>query len=73
MQCLSVSYDYGLSNNLEENITFQKAEEDFKFHLSLYILLTDQTSLPDCLCFLRYWVICVLQLFVVQYVTSYTL
>ena len=26
-----------------------------------YILLTDQISLPDCLCFLRYWSICVLQ------------
>ena len=29
-----------------------------------YILSTNQISLPDCLYFLRYWVICVLQLFV---------
>ena len=29
---------------------------------SCYILLTDQISLPDYLYFLRYWVICVLQL-----------
>ena len=38
---------------------------------SCYILLTDQTSLPGCLYFLRYWVICVLQLFVIQVVTSW--
>ena len=30
----------------------------------MLILLTDQTSLFDCLYFLRYWAICVLQLFV---------
>ena len=29
-------------------------------HFSCYILLTDQMSLPDCLCFVRYWVIYVL-------------
>ena len=33
---------------------------------SYYILLTDQTSLSDCFYFLRYWGICVLQLFVSQ-------
>ena len=27
--------------------------------LSCYALLTDQISLPDCLYFLRYWLICV--------------
>ena len=32
--------------------------------LLIYILLTDQILLSDCLCFLRYWAICVLQLFV---------
>ena len=31
---------------------------------SCYILLTDHNSLPDCLYFLRYWAICLLQLFV---------
>ena len=31
---------------------------------SSYILLADQISLPDCLYFLRYWSVCVLQLFV---------
>ena len=35
-----------------------------------YILLTDQISLSGCLYFLRYWAICVLQLFVNQVVTS---
>ena len=40
---------------------------------SCYILLTDQISLPDCLYFLRYWAICVLQLFVNQAVTSWVL
>ena len=37
---------------------------------SCYILLTDQISLSDCLYFLRYWAICVLQWFVNQVVTS---
>ena len=35
-----------------------------------YTLLTDQISLSDCLYFSRHWVICVLQLFVNQAVTS---
>ena len=37
---------------------------------SSFTLLTDQISLPDCLYFLRYWSICVLQLLVNQVVTS---
>ena len=37
---------------------------------SCCVLLTDQVSLSDCLYFLRYWGICVLQLFVNQVVTS---
>ena len=37
---------------------------------SCYILLTDQISLPGCLYLLRYWAICVLQLFVNQVVMS---
>ena len=40
---------------------------------SCYILITDQISLPGCLYFLRYWEICVLQLFVNQVVTSWIL
>ena len=39
-------------------------------YLSRYILLTDQILLPDFLYFLRFWEICVLQLFAVQSVTS---
>ena len=35
-----------------------------------YILITDQMSLSDCLYFLRFWAICVLQLLVNQDVTS---
>ena len=38
-----------------------------------YILLIDQISLSGCLYFLRYWAICVLQLFVNQVVTSWIL
>ena len=34
-------------------------------------LMTDQISLPGCLYFLRYWAICVLQLFVNQVVTPW--
>ena len=41
--------------------------------LSCYILLTDQILLFDCVYFLRYWSICVLQLFVYQVVTPYIL
>ena len=38
--------------------------------LSCYILLTDQMSFSDYLYFLRYWAICVLDLFRSQVVTS---
>ena len=34
------------------------------FPMLQYILLTDQISLADCLFFLRYWIIYVLQFFV---------
>ena len=37
---------------------------------SCHVLLTDQISLLNCPYFLRYWVICVLQLFVYQVVAS---
>ena len=33
---------------------------------SCYILLTDEISLPDYLYFMRFWAMCVLQLFVNQ-------
>ena len=36
----------------------------------VYILFIEQMSLSDCLYFIRYWVISVLQLFVSQVVTS---
>ena len=42
-------------------------EENYFF---CYILLTDQVSLSGCLYFVRYWSVCVLQLFVNQVVTS---
>ena len=38
-------------------------EYDFLRKRVLIFLLTDQIPLSDCLCFLRYWVICILQLF----------
>ena len=44
-----------------------------KKYSSCYIPLTDQMSLPGCLYFLRYWAICVLQLFVTQVATSWIL
>ena len=44
---------------------------NFSIKISLcYILFTDQTSLSDCVYFLRYRVICTLQLFANQAVTS---
>ena len=44
---------------------------DFSTKMFLsYILSTDQISLSGCLYFVRYWAICVLQLFVNQVVTS---
>ena len=42
----------------------------YDFSRKLCILVTDQFSLPDCLYFMRYWAIYVLQLFVSQVVTS---
>ena len=38
-------------------------------HLSCYVLLTVQISLPGCLFFARYWAIRVLQLFMSQVLT----
>ena len=35
-------------------------------YISKYIFLTDQISLPNCFYLLRYCIICLLQLFVVQ-------
>ena len=46
---------------------------DFQQKCSCDILLTDQISLPGCLYFLRYWAICLLQLFVNQVVTPWIL
>ena len=62
-------------------LTFQKRLWKYFLHhilclifqekcFSCYILFTDQISLSDCLYFLEYWAICVLQLFVSQAVTS---
>ena len=50
----------------------------FVYHFSrkmflMFVLLTDQISLSDCLYFSRYWEICVLQLFVNQAMTSQNL
>ena len=39
-------------------------------YFSCYILLPEHISLPGCLCFVRYWAICVLQLFLNQVLTS---
>ena len=47
---------------------------DFKEKcLPCHVLLSEQISLSDSLCFLRYWEICVLQLFSSQVVKSYIL
>ena len=42
-------------------------------HFSCYILLTNQISFSDCLCFVRYWIISVLKLFLPKIMTSWTL
>ena len=39
----------------------------------LFSILTDQIPLPVCPYFLKYWLVCVLQLFVNQVVTLYIL
>ena len=47
---------------------------DFSRKMFLLLhLLTDQISLSDFLCFWRYWIICVLQLFINQAVMSWNL
>ena len=45
----------------------------YDFSRKMFLMLTDQISLFDCLYFSRYWAICVLQLFVNQAVTSQNL
>ena len=72
---------YTIDPEISSILIFQiRAWEQFLQHIlcmifkqkcsSCYILLTDQISLPSCLYFLRYWAICVLQLFVNQVATS---
>ena len=43
---------------------------DFSKKKNYHVILTDLISLPDCLHLLRYWSICVLQLFIKQVVMS---
>ena len=46
----------------------------YDFSTKMFLVkLTDQISLSGCLYFLRYWAICVLQLFVNQVVTLWIL
>ena len=42
-------------------------------YLSCYILIPTQISLSGCFYFLRFWAIYVLQLFIIQVVTSWVL
>ena len=56
---------------LEPSHTFCMIFEEKYF--SFYILVTDQISLHDCLYFVRYWAISVLQLFINHVMTSYIL
>ena len=47
---------------------------DFSIEMFFMLFsLTDQISVPNCLYFLRYWAICLLQFFVNQVVTSWIL
>ena len=59
------------SDFLEKNLGIVSPQ--FLKCFSCFILLTDQISLSNCLHFLRYWGICVLQLFVFQVMTSFIL
>ena len=83
--CQTIKTKYMKFDNIDPEICsiliFKKrACEQFLYHIlcmiiqekyfSCYALLTDQISLPDCLYCLRYWYICVLQLFINQVVTS---
>ena len=43
----------------------------YGFSTKMFLMLTDQISLPGCLYFLRYWAIYVLQLFVNQLKLSF--
>ena len=75
---------YSIDPEIWSNLIFQKRVwEQFLQHIlcmifqqkysSCYILLTEQISLPGCLYFLRYWTIFVLQLFIIEVVTSWIL
>ena len=45
----------------------------FNKNIPHVILSSNQISLSDCLYFLRYWAICILQLFINQVITSWIL
>ena len=56
-----------LNYGFKDKLNFDLLEKGLIFQekcFSCDILLTDEVSLSDCLYFLRYWAICVLQLFV---------
>ena len=65
----------GLSIYIETRLFFKKKrglelELEVWNYFSCYILLNDQVSLSGCPYFVRYWAICLLQLFANQVVTS---
>ena len=62
-----------LSFNFSEKAVVSPPHFVYDFPRKMFLmhnLLTDQILLCDCLYFSRYWVICVLKLFVNQAVTS---
>ena len=60
-----ISQEKGKETSSRPLFVFEKIIQN---HSYLIILLSDQISLSGCLYFLRYWAICVLQLFVNQIV-----
>ena len=67
--------------DITSTLTFQKRVWEWFLHhilcmifqrkcFTCYILLTGPIALCDCICFLRHWVICILQQFVSQVLMS---
>ena len=69
----NLAADHLLSPDIKLFLKKKRPETSLNFYFSGFILIIDQISLSGYLDFARYWVICVLKLFVNQVVTSWIL
>ena len=68
-----ISYKAFLKSKKRSGTKLPTSFTGWSLKKNISLLLTNQISLCGCLCFVRYWTICVLQLFVNQVLRSHVL